>query len=134
MKRRDKILRAYLPAVNPLVDFALTDTALTFTNAAVAAHVADECAGYEAAWARFDNATGEATAIGVPTTGSAGRVSLPADLPSTQGSFLKIGVRAIRPAIPAWSVPIDVYFKRTTDGWALVGVDRLPPAPAISKP
>ena len=59
MKRRDKILRAYLPAVNPLVDFALTDTALTFTNAAVAAHVADECAGYEATWARFDNATGE---------------------------------------------------------------------------
>ncbi len=134
MKRRDKILRAYLPAVNPLVDFALTDTALTFTNAAVAAHVADECAGYEAAWARFDNATGEASAIGAPTTGSAGRVSVPADLPSTQGSFLKIQVRAIRPAIQAWSVPIDVYFRRTTDGWALVGLDRLPSASAVSTP
>ena len=121
MKRRDKILRAYLPAVNPLVDFALTDTALTFTNAAVAAHVADECAGYEATWARFDNATGEVTAIGAPTTGSAGRVGVPADLPSTQGSFVKIQVRAIRPVISAWSVPIDVYFKRTTAGgrwWA----------------
>ena len=94
MKRRDKILRAYLPAVNPLVDFALTDTALTFTNAAVAAHVADECAGYEATWARFDNATGEVAAIGAPTTGSAGRVGVPADLPSTQGSFVKIQVRA----------------------------------------
>ena len=126
MKRRDKILRAYLPAVNPLVDFSLTDTALTFTNAAVAAHVADECAGYEATWARFDNATGETTAVGNPTTGSAGTVSVPPGLPSAAGSFVKIQVRGIRPAIAAWSVPIDVYFRRTTNGWTLVGLDRLP--------
>jgi hypothetical protein len=134
IKRRDKILRAYLPAVNPLVDFSLTDTALTFTNAAVAAHVADDPPGYEATWSRFDNATGEATTLGTPTTGSADRVSVPRDLPRAAGTFVKVQVRAVRPAIAAWSVPIDVYFKRTSDSWRLVGLDRLPTAPAASKP
>ena len=39
--RRDKIARAYLPAVNPIVDVALSaDGALTFANAAVDAEVA----------------------------------------------------------------------------------------------
>jgi len=133
MKRRDKILRAYLPAVNPLVDFSLTDAALTFTNAAVAAGVADECPGYEASWAIFDNTTGETTAIGAPTTGTVGRISVPPGLPSSSGSFIRIQVRAIRPAVSAWSVPMDVYFRRTDTGWALVGLDRLPSAPTASK-
>ena len=39
IKRRDAIGRAYLPAINPIVDPAL-DGALTFGNAAVQAGVA----------------------------------------------------------------------------------------------
>ena len=42
MERRDKILRAYLPAVNPIVGGRLSESGeLTFQNAAVAAGVAD---------------------------------------------------------------------------------------------
>ena len=63
--RRDRIARAYLPAVNPIVDVALSaDGALTFANAAVDAGVAPKPTAYAVEWARFDNATGETTPIG----------------------------------------------------------------------
>ncbi|MGE3190108.1 MAG: hypothetical protein AB7N90_10545, partial [Vicinamibacterales bacterium] len=69
-ERRDRILRAYLPAVNPIVDPALDAGGLRFANAAVAAGVAPAPGGYHARWSRFDNLTGEATLIA--ETGGAG--------------------------------------------------------------
>ena len=133
MKRRDKILRAYLPAVNPLVEFSLTDTALTFTNAAVAAHVADECAGYEATWASIRQCDGGDTAVGNPTTGSAGTIPVPPGVPSAAGVVRQDPGSRDPPGDSAWSVPMDVYFRRTDTGWALVGLDRLPPAQTASQ-
>ena len=54
IKRRQKIAAAYLPTINPLVDFALSgDGRLTFRNAAVDAGVGSTpAAGYSASWAR----------------------------------------------------------------------------------
>ena len=40
IKRRDKILQAYLPAINPIVSPRLDGRQLTFENAAVKANVA----------------------------------------------------------------------------------------------
>ena len=83
IKRRDTIGRAYLTAINPIVDPRLDAAgALTFENAAVAAGVA-RGAGRPIApsWSRFDNATGETAADrrdAEPTTdvaGSAGRTA-----------------------------------------------------------
>ena len=79
VERRDKIARAYLPAVNPIVDVALSpDGALTFANAAVDAKVAPAPASYAVEWARFDNATGESTPIGQRTLVTAPRATAPA--------------------------------------------------------
>lgn len=128
IKRRDRIGRAYLPAVNPLVEFALdAGGTLTFTNAAVEARVADApTGGYTASWFAFDNATGQSSSIGAPTRSGTPAVSAPGALPSAPGAFVKIQVSAVDPARPSWAVPVGVFFRRTGTGWKLVGLERLP--------
>ncbi len=128
IKRRDKIGAAYLPAVNPLVDFALDGAGrLTFVNAAVQAGVAPAPAdGYEARWFRFNNDTGEAAPIGASRASAGPTVQAPARLPAEPDAFVKVEVSALNPAEPAWKEPVQVYFRRTAQGWKLVGLERLP--------
>jgi hypothetical protein len=128
IQRRDKIGKAYLNAVNPVINPALdaSDT-LTFQNAAVEARVANEPAsGYTVRWFTFDNATGNATAIGSPTATTDRRVKAPASLPSASGAFVKVQIAATDPAHAPWAAPVDVYFRRSASGWALVGLERMP--------
>ena len=62
IKRRDKVLRAWLTGVNPLVNARIgSDGMLTFENAAVDAGIAKPPQSYRLEWSRFDNATGTAT-------------------------------------------------------------------------
>ena len=96
IKRRDKILAAYLPAVNPIVGLRLENDRLTFENAAVAAHVAKPPASYRAAWSQFDNATGETRPIG-ETTSTTTTITAPAGLPSGANSFIAVNVSAESP-------------------------------------
>jgi hypothetical protein len=128
IQRRDKIGQVWLNAVNPVVDFALAaDGTLTFDNAAVRAGVAAEPAGgYVVNWARFDNTTGQASAIGSPTATAAGRVKAPAPLPAEAGAFVRLRIAASKPQQQSWATPVDVYFRRGASGWTLVGVERLP--------
>ena len=128
IQRRDKIGQAYLNAINPVVNVALdgSDT-LTFQNAAVEARVANEPAsGYTVRWSTFDNATGNATAIGSPTATTDRRTKAPASLPSTMGGIVKVQIAATDPAHAPWAAPVDAYFRRGASGWVLVGVERLP--------
>lgn len=126
IKRRDKITQAYLPAINPIVDPRLDASgALSFDNAAVAARVADAPRAYRAAWSRFDNATGAATPIG-QTESATTVLAPPPGLPSSVGSFVEVDLSADSPAHPTWAQPIKAHFRRTADGWKLVGLERLP--------
>jgi hypothetical protein len=134
IQRRDKIGQAYFAKINPLTRFALDGGALTFQNPAVAAKFAAEPkGGYEAQWSRFDNTTGATESLGAATrSATAERLPSPQSLPAAEGAFVKVSVRAVDPPHASWTTPVDVYFRRTGNGWRLVGVERLPDPPAAA--
>jgi hypothetical protein len=126
IKRRDAIGRAYLPAVNPVVTPRLDEGgSLTFDNAAVAAGFADAPTTYHAAWLRFDNATGVTTPIGQSESATT-TMRAPGTLPAGPGAFVEIDITADSAAHPTWREPVRTWFRRTGDGWKLVGLDRVP--------
>jgi len=124
--RRNSIGRRYLPAINPIVDPALDASgALTFGNAAVDAKFAAAPESYKATWSTFDNATGHTTPIG-ETTSKEQRMQAPIELPSARGAFIKVELSAISDTHPTWAQPVTSYFRRQSDGWQLVGFERIP--------
>ena len=125
--RRDRIGEAYLPAINPIVDVALDpDDVLTFANAAVEAGVAEAPGrGYRGEWYLFDNATRAATPIGESTASATGRMASLSGLPTAVGAFVRVDLSAVESPHDSWSVPIQTYFRRTAQGWRLVGLERM---------
>jgi hypothetical protein len=127
IKRRDAIGRAYLTAINPIVAPRLDRSGqLTYENAAVSAGFAEAPASYHAVWSRFDNATGEtrpfADAESRTTT-----MRAPSDLASiATGAFVAIDLGAESASHTSWRQPVRIVFRRTADGWKLVGLERLP--------
>jgi len=142
IERRDKIGRAWLTSVNPVVDPALSDDGvLTFRNIAVDLKLASPPSGYRMAWFRFDNASGESTAVGesevsstqttAPATALA-RTRPDTTLPGGRGQFLRVDISVSAGApVPSWTSPVRAYFRRVPDGWKLVGFDRMPDAPPM---
>jgi hypothetical protein len=128
IERRNKIARAWLTPVNPIVDPALSaDGTLRFGNAAVTHGVAKPPAGYAAVWHTFDNATGTATRLSETTSsGTEIRGSLP-----SAAQFVRVDIRATTPPHAAWGEPVHAYFRRGGSGWQLVGFDRMPGAPPM---
>jgi len=127
IKRRDKIGRAYLPGINPIVNPVFSGGTLSFANAAVDAGVAAApTGGYRAEWFRFDNATGTASPLGTSSTAGSTRLDAPAGLPSNEGTFVRVDVSAVNPPHPSWRTPAKIYFVRTGGTWKLVGLERLP--------
>ena len=128
IKRRDTIGRVYFAGVNPLVRFALDEGgALTFENPALTGPAGNAAPkGYQAAWHQFDNQSRASEPIGAVTTSTTARLQAPADLPRSEGAFVRVSVSAVEPPHAAWSVPVDVYFRRDPGKWTLVGLERLP--------
>ncbi len=123
IERRNKVLKTWLTAVNPLVDFALgSDGELTFTNAAVAADLASPPEEYRVRWSRFDNATGATTnAIDATATGT----RMPAPPPVVaDAQFVQVEIASHHPQFSTWKAPVTVHFRRNSAGWVLTGVMR----------
>jgi hypothetical protein len=125
LKRRATILRTYLPAVNPIVTPRLEDNRLSFENAAVDADVAHAPELYQASGFQFDNATGETRPL-AETSSPTTTIDAPEGLPSAAGSYLMVEISAASKEYQAWRRPIRTYFRLETDGWRLVGLERIP--------
>ena len=115
--RRLRILQAFLPKVNPLVDLAITDGRLTFRNIAVDAAVADRVPGYRALWYTFDNAGDKATLVATTE-----ETQSPLPMPQMPASeFIKVDISSVGGPEP-WTRPISAYFRKVSADWALVGL------------
>jgi hypothetical protein len=141
IERRDKIGRAWLTAVNPIVDPTLSDNGtLTFRNLAADLKCAPAPETYHVAWYRFDNTTGESTAAGVADT-TTEQVAAPAavlsragadrSLPRGRDPFVRVDISASAAQFPSWRSPVRAYFRRIAEGWKLVGFERMPDAPPM---
>jgi len=129
MKRRDRIAQAYLADINPVVDPHLSPNGtLTFGNAATAAGVAEPPTSYTARWSWFDNATGATQAIG-ETRSATTTIAPPAGWSRDGASFVEIDIAAASVEHPSWQQPARTYFRRTGDGWRLIGLERLADQP-----
>jgi hypothetical protein len=99
--------------------------------------VAGAPATYRASWFRFDNATGETQALS-DTQSSTATIEAPRGLATQSGSFVAVDISADSEAHPAWRRPIRTYFRRASEGWTLVGLERLPASlstsPAAQQP
>jgi hypothetical protein len=123
IERRDRIARVWLNGVNPIVDVALaSDGTLTFTNAAVAAGAATPGMGYRLQWSQFDNETGVHQPVG-ETKVSEARATAPSALPR-DAAYVSVAIRGEHPEHRAWSQPVQVFFRRTAEGWKTVGLFR----------
>jgi len=129
IERRDKIGRAWLTAVNPVVDTALSpEGVLTFKNAAVDRGFAPAPRGYAALWHTYDNDSGSVTRI-AETESQSTQLRAPS-IPS-DARFIRVDIRAVNPAnqaLASWSQPVHAYFRRNGGGWELVGFYRMPDA------
>jgi hypothetical protein len=129
VRRRHKVLSTWLTQVNPLVDFALSDSGeLTFSNAAEQAGVASHARSYRVQWARFDNLTGIATDVESEITISERRAQAPGKLivPGDGPEFIQVRVAAVHPSLSSWATPVTAHFRRVGREWTLVGLVRLP--------
>jgi hypothetical protein len=130
--RRDKILRTYLPAVNPIVSPRFDGQRLTFENAAVVADVAKAPESYHASWFEYDNPTGSARLLSDSTSATT-TIDAPAGLPTREDSFIAVDLSASSKEHETWRKPIRTYFRRSADGWQLVGLERIPDQGSVDR-
>jgi hypothetical protein len=124
IKRRDKVLKAWLTGVNPVANARLAaDGTLTFENAAVAAGVATAPGEYVLTWSRFDNVSngtvGRTEQLSVRET----RATAPASI-LQDSAFVTVSVATRHPDYPDWNRPVHLYFRRVANGWQPVGLER----------
>jgi hypothetical protein len=125
IKRRDKVLRTWLNAVNPVVDPALDASGrLTWKNAAVDARVADAPQSYTLQWFRLDNATDTRTTVGDPVTVASAGAAAPAELLTRGGDYIGVVITSAHKDRAAWARPATFYFRRTGNGWTWIGAER----------
>jgi len=124
LARKAKVMRLWLNATNPVVDFSLDpEGRMRFRNASEIVGMAKPAERYSVQWARFDNATGTLTPLGDEQSITGLEAQAPRQLLSDP--FIAATIRAFHPDHPAWQHPVIVYFRRAPDStWTLVGLER----------
>ncbi|QEE28905.1 hypothetical protein FTW19_13405 [Terriglobus albidus] len=112
--RRDIIGRAWFSRVAPLEDFTIAGGELHYTDLGATSDLLP-ASSYAISWFSFDNQNSRRT----PVAGSSSQV--PSDLASAQeGAFIGCTLTEAKEARKG----VTVIFRRSTEGWQAVGIDR----------
>jgi hypothetical protein len=127
LTRKRKVLAAWLNVTNPIVEPAIGRSGeLTFANAAQKAGVAPAAERYTIQWSRFDNASSTHENVDAEQTATETRAQVPPALLGGGHEYIAARIRAFQTEHPNWAQPVILYFRRSTDGWSLVGLERNP--------
>jgi hypothetical protein len=124
MERRDRIGRTYLAKVLPLDNFRIEGGRLEFDDLAIQ-HGFASTRGYEIRWFDFDNELQRLARV----AGASGP-----ELPGTIGEGAEGAYYAARIAGEEPDYDVTAYFRKETDGYRLVGVERSWPGKTIADP
>jgi hypothetical protein len=124
IQRRDKVLRTWLTAVNPIVNAKLDGAGqLTFENAVATARIAPATVRYTFTWYEFDNAADTKRKVQESVSAGEPRAQAPPALLSS-AAFIAVDIATEHPDYPHWRRPATAYFRRDGGGWTTVGLDR----------
>lgn len=124
MQRRDKIIRAYLPLINPLYNFSVSQSTNSKTHLLCFQNAGEEYglargSKYKAQWYRFNNEDGTMTEIGNAVFSEAPCFALP----GSDARFLAVSIKTLHPHFPAWSSKITVVLDQERTA-PIVGIQR----------
>ena len=123
IRRRAKVLAAWLTAVNPIASPRVDGGRLRFTNAAVDAGVAEPEADYDVQWFRYDNARGVRELVSSPVLMEETWAAIPEAALEGAG-YAGVEIRTLHGDHPGWRAPVRIYLRRNAGGWEAVGVER----------
>ena len=125
IERRNRIGRAWLTDINPVVDPSIDqDGFLRFHNAAVDARVAFQPQAYRVRWLVFDNSSHAMAPLGPWLVVPQSRCHVPPRVPAGE-EFVVAAIAAVDDRYPDWSTPVLAYFRLQGDrSWKLVGFER----------
>ncbi len=124
IKRRDKIIRYYLPQMNPLDDFQLTgepglSLRLEFKNLGLEAGLAS-ASSYQYQWFRFDNPSQGLEPLSEirPSTESSLAV------PQSPAAYLMVRINTSSREQPQWRKRVEVFIRNDSQRPTVVGIQR----------
>jgi hypothetical protein len=124
IKRRNKVVKTWLTAVNPLTAPRLDrDGTLTFENAAMRTAVDTPPTSYTVTWRTFDNTLGQPSGTGVTEEVRGPRASAPVTM-LADAQFISASIQTTHPEYPHWKTPVTFTFRRSGGEWQAVGIDR----------
>ena len=132
IQRRDKVVKHWIVATNPLDDFTVRRSPfgweLSFDNAALRVGAASGGSSYQVQWSRLDNlsgreeSSGEALELGEP------RISVPDSAWGPEDDlgdrYAVASIRTLHPDFPGWSEPVVVSLRDRKGEVQLVGIER----------
>ena len=124
IKRRDKIIRYYLPRMNPLDEFRWTgdpgaSLRLAFKNLGLEAGLAS-ASSYQYQWSRFDNASQGLESLSEIRPSTESSLAVPQD----SAAYLMVRITTSSREQPLWRKKVEVFIRNDSQKPAVVGIQR----------